>query len=145
MERVYTSKIDTWFALVLVAVVSVFFIVFVSVLMSGKTSAILLAIPALIVGAGFPLWLMKSTNYTLSDKTLLVRCGPFKWRVPMNEIKSVTPTSNPLSSPALSLDRLQINYGRWGSIMISPKDKEAFIQDLEKRCGKSLTITEESR
>ena len=63
----------------------------------------------------------------------------------MNEIKTVTPTSNPLSSPALSLDRLQINYGRWGSIMISPKDKEAFIQDLEKRCGKSLTITEESR
>ncbi|MCH8501886.1 MAG: PH domain-containing protein [Aliidiomarina sp.] len=145
MERVYTSKIDTWFVLVLVAIVSVFFIVFVSVLMTGQIRAIMLAIPALIVGAGFPLWLMKSTNYTLNDTNLIVRCGPFKWQVPVNQIQSVTPTSNPLSSPALSLDRLQINYGRWGTIMISPKDKEAFIQDLEARCGKSLTITEESR
>ncbi|MCL4409459.1 MAG: PH domain-containing protein [Gammaproteobacteria bacterium] len=145
MERVYTSKIDTWLALVLVAIVCVFFIVFVSVLMSGKISAILLAIPALLVGAGFPLWLMKSTNYTLSDTMLLVRSGPFKWQVPVNQINSVTPTLNPLSSPALSLDRLQINYGRWGSIMISPKDKEAFIQDLEKRCGKELIADELER
>jgi hypothetical protein len=46
----------------------------------------------------------------------------------------VVPTRNPLSSPALSLDRLHIRYGgsRMG-IMISPVNKAVFLQDLAAR------------
>lgn len=145
MKKVYASKIDTWLALVIVSIVIACFIVFISVASSGSIVAILVSAPALIFGAGLPLWLMKSTVYTLTDETLFVKSGPFKWQVPVNQINSVTPTSNPLSSPALSLDRLRIEYGRWGSIMISPKDKEAFIQDLEARSGKALRNTEGSQ
>src|SRR5690554_1121951 len=145
MKKVYASKIDTWLTLVIVSIVVACFIVFISVASSGSIVAILVSASALIFGAGLPLWLMKSTVYTLTDETLFVKSGPFKWQVPVNQIKSVTPTSNPLSSPALSLDRLRIEYGRWGSIMISPKDKEAFIQDLEARSGKALRNTEGSR
>ncbi|MDO9478112.1 MAG: PH domain-containing protein [Pseudohongiella sp.] len=67
-----------------------------------------------------------------------MKSGPFKWRVPIKQITSITPTSSPLSSPALSLDRLRIDYGRGESIMISPKNKEQFIQDLNVRRGSHL-------
>ena len=135
MEQVYTSKIDTWLALVLIGAGVACLIAFVFALRTGSASAIAATLPALIIGAGLPIWLMTSTTYTLSNTTLFVKSGPFKWQVPIEQITSITPTSNQLSSPALSLDRLRIDYGRGLSIMISPKDKMQFIIDLEARRG----------
>ncbi|RDW18030.1 hypothetical protein CWR45_10245 [Oceanobacillus chungangensis] len=43
-------------------------------------------------------------------------------------------TKNPLSSPALSLKRLEIVYGQYNSVLISPFDREEFIRILSKRC-----------
>lgn len=135
MEQVYPSKIDRWLGIVLLGAALACVIAFVFALRTGGIMAILATLPALIIGAGLPVWLMTSTNYTLSDTTLLVKSGPFKWQVPIEQITSIKPTSNPLSSPALSLDRLRIDYGRDRSIMISPKDKRQFLQDLEARRG----------
>jgi len=136
MEQVYKSKIDAWLGAILLAAVIACLIAFAASLRTGSISAIAAALPALIIGSGLPLWLMTSTNYTLCNTTLLVKCGPLKWRVPIEQITTITPTSNPLSSPALSLDRLRIDYGRGQSIIISPKDKSQFIQDLESRLGR---------
>jgi hypothetical protein len=38
-----------------------------------------------------------------------------------------------LTSPAFSLDRLRIEYGRGRWIMISPRDKDGFLRELEVR------------
>ncbi len=135
MEQVYTSKIDTWLLVVLLGAVAACVIAFVFSCSTGSVPAIVATLPAILVGAGLPIWLMMSTNYTLGNSTLLVRSGPFKWQVPIAEITSITSTSNPLSSPALSLDRLRIDYGRGQSIMISPRNKSQFIQVLEARRG----------
>jgi hypothetical protein len=82
----------------------------------------------------FILWIVLRTNYEISPPDLLVRSGPLKWTVPLGGIIEVSPTRNPLSSPALSLDRLAIRYekqpGRVTTIMISPVDKAAFIRSL---------------
>lgn len=133
MEQIYTSKIDTWFAILVLGVVVVCGAVFVFALWSGSTNNAVASIPAMVLGAGLPVWLMLSTTYTIGESSLLVRSGPFKWQVPIAGITGITPTSNPLSSPALSLDRLRIDYGRGKSLMISPKNKEQFIRDLEAR------------
>jgi hypothetical protein len=135
MEQVYKSKIDTWLALILVGAGVACLIAFVFALSTSSASAIAATLPALILGAGLPVWLMTSTTYTLSNTILLVKSGPFKWQVPIEQITSITPTTNPLSSPALSLDRLRIDYGRGQSIMISPKDKVQFIHNLEALRG----------
>lgn len=135
MEQVYTSKIDTWLLLVLLGAVVACIIAFVFSLRTGNVPAIVATLPALLIGAALPTWILLSTSYTLSHGTLLVKSGPFKWQVPLAEVTKVTPTSNPLSSPALSMDRLRIDYGHRQSIMISPKNKEQFIQDLEARRG----------
>src|SRR5690606_5501378 len=94
-----------------------------------------MAMPVLALGAvaavGLPLWLLRSTGYTLERTQLHIRSGPFSWVVPIAEIRDITATRNPLSSPALSRDRLLITYGRHGRIMISPADKDAVLRELE--------------
>src|SRR5438874_1086126 len=54
--------------------------------------------------------IMRSTYYVIEGDTLLIRCSMITWRVPIREISSITPTHSALSSPALSLDRLRIEY-----------------------------------
>jgi len=85
-----------------------------------------------IIGAlvlGFFLWLTVTTRYVVAEGELIVRSGPSKWVIPLDSIESVTETNNPMSSPALSLDRLEIRHAN-GSILISPNDKAEFLAAL---------------
>lgn len=131
MAAVYKSKTDTWLVAVLMGamVLSVFSIYLV--LASGHLVSWWFIPFTCAVGLGLPLWLLLSTHYTIELQHLLIQCGPLKWRIPLADINAITPTRNPLSSPALSLDRLRIDYGKGRSIMISPINKEQFLRDLE--------------
>lgn len=137
-QKIYHSKIDSWVAIILIGAMAFSGYLFLIALRTGSIAAILSALPAIFIGVGLPLWLMKSTRYVLDDCRLLVKCGPFKWTIAISEIRTITPTSNPLSSPALSLERIRIDYGTNKSLMISPKLKSQFIDDIEaqrKVCG----------
>jgi len=126
----FRSKVDTWLVLILVASA---LLVLVGVGAATRTGEMSLAAAtaAVLVAAGIPAWIFTTTRYDLSRGTLLVRSGPFRWSIPVADIKSITPTHNPLSSPALSLDRLRIEYGQGRAVMISPNDKDAFLRALE--------------
>ncbi len=127
----YKSKIDGWLAAILVASMAVALVASVSVVLAAGSRAWWVVLLTGGLGVGLPIWLLLGTDYVLEPAQLLVRSGPFRWRVPVAEITAITPTSNPLSSPALSLDRLRIEYGCGSAIMISPRDKERFLRDLE--------------
>jgi len=86
----------------------------------------------LLVGGALPLWILGGTKYTIAAPMLIVQSGPFRWQIPVAEITRIEPTRNPLSSPALSLDRLRITYGRNRACMVSPRDKDAFIAELRR-------------
>ncbi len=131
MAKVYRSKIDVWLIVVLgFAMLAALYSAGQTVL-SNTPGAILIALLVAAVGVGLPAWLLLSTRYTLEASSLLVQSGPFKWAIPLADIKNITPSNNPLSSPALSLDRLRIEYGNRNALMISPKDKEQFLLDIE--------------
>jgi Bacterial PH domain len=131
MATVYRSKADAWLVAVLVSAIAISIYVTFEVFSSGSPLAGWIAALTTGVGVGLPLWLLLSTRYTLEPRQLVVQCGPFKWKIPVADITNITPTSNPLSSPALSLDRLRIDYGRGSSLMISPRNKERFLLDIE--------------
>ncbi|RQO34849.1 hypothetical protein DBR37_10775 [Herminiimonas sp. KBW02] len=131
MPTVYRSKVDIWLFVVLAFAALVALYSAGQTMAAGTTSAILVALLVAVVGVGLPLWLLLSTRYTLQTSHLLVQSGPFKWLVPLADIKSITPSNNPLSSPALSLDRLRIDYGKGRMLLISPRDKEQFLSDIE--------------
>lgn len=134
-SSVYPSKRDGWIVLILWVTASVMMLAAHAVWREPAPLEIRLALSALFIGvAGFVLWLLYGTGYTLTDELLHIRSGPFRWRVKLDAINEVVPTRNPLSSPACSLDRLRIRYrgARFG-IMISPRDKNRFLRDLASR------------
>jgi hypothetical protein len=88
--------------------------------------------PLLLAAGVFQLHALYGTDYTVDADTLHIRASLFRWHVPLAAIESIEPTSNPLSSPALSLDRWRIRYGG-KRIMVSPADPDAFLRALAAR------------
>ena len=61
----------------------------------------------------------------------VIKCGfLYHKNLEVSRIKSIAETSNLISSPAASLDRIEIKYDQHGIVVISPKDKVAFAKDL---------------
>ena len=129
---VFTAKIDAWLLILIACSTAVcLYAAWLALSEAGQgrsTTALVL-----LLSAAIPVWIVLSTSYTLSVTQLRVRCGPFRWTIPLAEIRDVRPTRNPLSSPAPSLDRLRIDYGERRSVMISPRDKEGFLRELAAR------------
>lgn len=81
------------------------------------------------------LWALYTTEYFISETELLARSGPFRYRVPLSEIESVTSSRSPQSSPAGSLDRLLILWSAGERrLLISPEPRREFLQELSGRC-----------
>jgi PH (Pleckstrin Homology) domain-containing protein len=74
-------------------------------------------------------WMLRSTYYLIEGDTLVIRSSLITWRIPIREIRRITPTRSAISSPALSLDRLRIDYGsKW--ILVSPQERARFLDAL---------------
>lgn len=127
MKKIYNSKIGL--ELVIPLVLS--FGTALALTIMGKTNLIGIAIllPVIL----FVIHMFLTTNYTIECDELIIKCGflPNK-TIDIKTIKKITETNNPLSSPATSLDRLEINYGKFDKILISPKNKIEFINDIKR-------------
>ncbi len=122
---VFRSKVDVWVVLVLfVALLAPWVVEGESIRRGDWVAAVIpLAVSLLVVGLVVP------TRYRVTDRDILVRCGPFRWSIPVASVVKIEPTRTVWSSPALSLDRLRIDYrvGRAVStLMVSPADKDGF-------------------
>ncbi len=76
-----------------------------------------------------------SIQYSISEDQLIISSilSP-KIMIDIQSINMISSTNNPLSSPAASLDRLEIKYGNnHDYILISPINTEKFIQDLQTK------------
>jgi len=102
---------------------------------------VLAAIPAILQKATVPLvvmiliilfagWIWFGTGYKMMDNELKIYCGPFRHTISLQDIKEIKSTRSPLSSPACSLDRMEIKFGKSKRVMISPADREGFIKML---------------
>lgn len=122
---VYRSKVDIWLAVVVFT--PLFIVLFID---AGKgdyeSFYFLLPVIALIVSL---YWQIK---YKIEEGYLKVTAGIFGTaKVPVSEIKSVGKTYNPLSAPALSINRLEVKYGKFNYLLISPHNRDAFINELK--------------
>lgn len=136
MKR-FPSKVDRWLLIVLLASLVIDLGAIVLVIMTVPEPLIMtLVVLALVLTAALIAWIIASTYYVVERDTLKIVSGPLRFRIRLDEINSVKATRNPLSSPALSLDRLMINYGNNRRAMVSPADKRGFLkaigQDLEE-------------
>lgn len=132
--EVYRSKVDWWLGLLLGG--SVIWMVYLAVepiIRAGKVEWGIMLPTILTVGIILPLF---SIKYVMYSEHLLVSCGIYgKFRIRYKDITNVKATHNPLSSAALSINRLQIDYveeGVHGMVLISPVNREAFLEKLEQ-------------
>ncbi len=99
---------------------------------------ILLAALKLWVAAGivaltalFAGHLLATTRYTIRGTTLRIVSGFFyDISIDIKTIQSVKKMRNAMSSPAASLDRMEIRYDGLKTVLISPKDKLGFVKHL---------------
>jgi hypothetical protein len=122
----FPSKRDWWLGLLIWGLV---LLAAVPALLKPGTGQFIIMI-AVILFVG---WIWFGTGYAISDDELRIGCGPFRQRIPLQEIKEIKKTRSPLSAPACSLDRMEIGYGKSKRVMISPADKENFIKTIVEK------------
>jgi Bacterial PH domain len=71
------------------------------------------------------------------EAILFVRCGRLvRYKIPLAEIREVRPSAELLSSPAsCSYDRIKVVYGVYRSLLISPRDRDRFLDELASRAN----------
>lgn len=135
--RRFPSKVDLWVRILLVLIVIMEFYVLARVFAEDtpmSTRYIVIATTILVVA--LILSLLFRTHYTVSGDNLRIVSGPFFRNVSIASITSVEATRSPLSSPALSLDRIRIRYAGRRSVMISPEDKAGFLKAINQTLEK---------
>jgi len=94
----------------------------------------------LVFGCCYPQW------YDTTADALVVRAGLTTRRIPYSTITAVRPSSDGRSSLAMSLDRVEIEYGS-KRLLIAPRNQEAFFSDIAARApqlskqGQDLAIS----
>lgn len=126
----FGSKVDGWLAAVIVAAALLSAMAIVSVAQRGLAYAAAALLLIGISGMALPIWVLFGTSYEVTDDELIVRSGPFRWRVPVHEIRAIEPSQSWLSGPALSLDRLRIDYSLGRCLLVSPKKRDQFLSRL---------------
>ena len=114
-------------------------LVFLFVLFTGLSIyfVVLAAWPGLILNGLIILFIVytfRNTYYIITpDAKLHIRGGLLFYEViNITTIYKIEPTNTILSSPAFSLDRLEIFYYKFDSVIISPQNKAEFISLLLK-------------
>ena len=122
----FKSKVDLSLAAVLFGSVALcFFPVFFE---DGLIIGLAVGIPMAV----FIFLLCVNTKYYIRDEHVVIKGILKDTLIPISSITSVRPTRNPLSAPALSMDRLEINHGKYDFALISPLEKERFVEELLK-------------
>ena len=121
---VFNSKIDIWsgaiFALLPIVMI-------IGAIKEPDAVAIVVTVLIIVLLA----MLFFGTKYVITGDELIIYGGIYKKKIAINQITSLRPTKNPLSAPAMSLDRIEITFNPHMQIaLVSPKDKETFVKKL---------------
>jgi len=125
MKKVYNSKIGLELVIPIILVFGT--VLFLTIIEKPRWIGIVILLPVIL----FTVHMFLTTNYTIENENLTIKCGFFfNKSIDIKTIKKIRETNNPLSSPATSIDRLEIIYGKFDSVMISPNRKIEFINNI---------------
>lgn len=119
----FKSKKDAWLSVLIWGVIILMFFIMI-------TEQNIVVYTAGILNNALLLWIWFGTSYRIDDEALIVRSGPFISTIDIKTIKKLKATKTLLAGPALSLDRIEIQYKTYDTVIVSPKDKIEFIETL---------------
>ncbi|KKB36047.1 PH domain-containing protein [Bacillus thermotolerans] len=124
----FSSKRDIWLMFIFWLLIFLFII---PPLFIMDASWIGVLIP--FSGAIVMLWIWFNTGYTIEESVIKINYGPIKKSIDIHEINSIRSARNPFIDPALSMDKIEINYAAFKTIAISPKNQEEFVHQLLRK------------
>lgn len=137
--KVYRTAIDWWLGLLLVACEVLFLYLVIEPII--KTGAVEWSMVLLATGMSIMILPLFGIKYVLYSEHLLISMSLYgKLRVRYTDIVEVKKTNNPLSSAAMSLRRIQIDYVEndvHRMVLISPVKRKTFIEEIEQKRSKS--------
>ena len=119
--KIFKSKVDWWLILLFLGIFG--FPIVQGILTEDYLLVIIFSLVLI-----FLYFLSKTIRYIIKDEKLII----WRTKIDIKTIKKIYSTNNPLSSPALSLDRIAVVYNKFDEVLISPKEREAFVQELLK-------------
>ena len=126
MKKVYKSKIGLE---IIIPILIILAFGFKNIINEPKVAPIIL----LILVLAFITFLLTSIKYTIENQNLNIKAGfLINQNINIMNIESIKKSKNILSSPAASLDWIEIIENNKNSILISPKNKIEFIEELKK-------------
>jgi hypothetical protein len=125
MKKVFPSKVDS-------ALPILFVVTSIPAIAVGIKEKEWEVFAIMLISFVFVLYLLYDTNYTITQGNLKVHSGFIvNKNIPIAVIKSIKKTNSILSAPASSFsDRIEVFYGESKSIIISPKEKQQFVDEL---------------
>jgi Bacterial PH domain len=101
---VHSSKKDWWLAGLLGLVIAVELVAGAALmgiaLVSGPWQVLIPASILLLVG-GLLLWILVGTSYEITETSLVIRLGPFRWTIPLDAIEDVVPQRHWYGGPLI--------------------------------------------
>ncbi|HHW35689.1 MAG TPA: PH domain-containing protein [Bacillales bacterium] len=138
---VFRSKVDNFFAVTISITLLIIIAVFIIPLTLDSTRTLIETIVVLslcVLIVGFILWSALSIKYVFNQDHLFVKGGPFRSRIPYDEITKISKTSEIFTGYRVlsSKNGIEIFYKKssLGSVKISPKDMDRFIVEIKERC-----------
>ncbi|MES2795782.1 MAG: PH domain-containing protein [Bacteroidota bacterium] len=138
MEKVFKSKVDISFTILTTLPLLICLIIGFN---QNELSSAITSIAVCLIALAFFVHLYFSTFYTIINNKLLVKSSfLLNYSIDIQSIKKIEKSDSWEKAPALSLDRLEIKYNEepavrydfYDSVIISPENKEEFIEDLLK-------------
>lgn len=152
----YPSKRDKWIVLLIlpafVYMIGAGLCLIVLPVLGVLPPWLLISGVSLLATGGFLLWCFLSSSAEITTTDLIVRFGPARWTVPLENITAVEPKVG-LSADwwvfglAWSTDRVLIRYRKRNGrpalfgLAISPRDKNEFLDELADK----LTVIRDSQ
>lgn len=91
------------------------------------------AVAIILVTLLFIVHLLTTTFYQIEGSNLQIKSGFIVNKlIAIDSIRKIQKSNSLFSSPAASLDRLEVFYNKYDSVLISPKYKQEFLAELRK-------------
>lgn len=124
----FKGKVSWWFYAIIIGVAILLIpLIMISALTDPNTAALTLTLAVFISIESFSIPIAVHNYVELQDEALLIVFGLIKKKIPYNAIAALSPTNNPSSSLAASLDRIEIKCRNRETVMIAVVDKERFF------------------
>nr|WP_144926395.1 PH domain-containing protein [Paenibacillus bovis] len=144
---VFRAKVDAFFVnfmLIVIIVIGLgsFFPFFMEEIRNEAAGVLVQVVIILtsifLIVISFILWVAFSVRYVFYQDYLFIKGGPFRSRIPYENITKVSPTTKIFTGHRIlsSRDAIEIfnKTTFMGSMKTSPSNRKEFISELKKRC-----------